>query len=86
MGFSRFALHDAEVMFEALDRDGSGAVDYTEMGEMLGALDIKLSKRALVKLVDVLDKVAQATTTKSLKERESQSLRYDKSRLPTDYL
>jgi len=56
LGFGKFALHDAEAVFEGMDCDASGSVDSTELKTMLDDLQIVITQKEVDTLVEILDK------------------------------
>jgi len=55
MGFSKFALHDAETMFDSMDVDKSGAIDADEIGELMSLLEIEITPFEIDLLLETLD-------------------------------
>merc|ERR1711959_204592 len=55
MAFSKYSFHDAEVMFESMDRDNSGSIDLEEFRAMLQQLEIEITEAETEQILQVLD-------------------------------
>ena len=50
-----YTINDVETMFQAMDTDGSGAIDYDEFSKGLRALDVVFGPKQLAALLEALD-------------------------------
>jgi len=61
LGFSKFALRDAETAFSAMDSDNNGSVDAEELQAMLSSMDVGITHEEAMLMINVLDKDGNGT-------------------------
>lgn len=55
MAFSKYSFHDAEVMFDSMDKDNSGSIDLDEFRAMLQKLEVEITEAETELILEVLD-------------------------------